>query len=108
MVGGDITLPPQFSVLRTARLCLVLQSNYACHCQSNAWPVMRSRIPQGHDSPNSYQCTKVASNGGTTDIARMKTVAIIGASNNRAKFGNKAVRAFVQQGCMVYPVNPNE
>jgi len=38
----------------------------------------------------------------------MDTVAIIGASNNRAKFGNKAVRAFLQQGYTVYPVNPNE
>jgi len=38
----------------------------------------------------------------------MKTVAIIGASNDRAKFGNKAVRAFQQQGYTVYPVNPNE
>jgi len=38
----------------------------------------------------------------------MKTVAIIGASANRAKFGNKAVRAFVQQGYTVYPVNPTE
>ena len=38
----------------------------------------------------------------------MKTVAIIGASNSRSKFGNKAVRAFLQQGCTVYPVNPNE
>ncbi|HXT11720.1 MAG TPA: CoA-binding protein [Candidatus Angelobacter sp.] len=38
----------------------------------------------------------------------MKTAAIIGASNNRRKFGNKAVRAFQQQGYTVYPVNPNE
>src|SRR5437867_2969182 len=38
----------------------------------------------------------------------MKTVAIIGASANRAKFGNKAVRAFLQQGYAVYPVNPRE
>ena len=38
----------------------------------------------------------------------MKTVAIIGASNDRAKFGNKAVRAFQQQGYTVYPVNPSE
>ena len=38
----------------------------------------------------------------------MKTVAVIGASNNRAKFGNKAVRAFCQQGYTVYPVNPKE
>jgi predicted CoA-binding protein len=38
----------------------------------------------------------------------MKTVAIIGASNDQNKFGNKAVRAFRQQGFTVYPVNPNE
>ena len=36
----------------------------------------------------------------------MKTVAVIGASADRAKYGNKAVRAFQQQGCAVYPVNP--
>ena|SRR5438105_3685096 len=36
----------------------------------------------------------------------MKTVAIIGASNDRGKFGNKAVRAFLSQGYTVYPVNP--
>jgi uncharacterized protein len=38
----------------------------------------------------------------------MKTVAVIGASSRRDKWGNKAVRAFAQQGYTVYPVNPNE
>jgi hypothetical protein len=38
----------------------------------------------------------------------MKTVAIIGASSDRRKFGNKAVRAFLQQGYKVFPVNPKE
>lgn len=38
----------------------------------------------------------------------MKTIAIIGASKDRNKFGNKAVRAFLQQGYEVYPVNPRE
>ena len=32
--------------------------------------------------------------------------AILGASTNREKFGNKAVRAHVDQGFEVYPVNP--
>ena len=36
----------------------------------------------------------------------MKTVAVIGASTDRNKFGNKAVRAYLQQGYTVYPVNP--
>ena len=37
-----------------------------------------------------------------------QTVAVIGASSNRAKFGNKAVRAFRQRGYTVWPVNPHE
>ena len=35
----------------------------------------------------------------------MKTVVILGASNDRTKFGNKAVRAYQQEGYTVYPVN---
>lgn len=38
----------------------------------------------------------------------MKTVVVLGASADRSKFGNKAVRAFVQTGFTVYPVNPKE
>ena len=38
----------------------------------------------------------------------MKTVAVVGASNNRAKFGNKAVRAFMAEGYEVIPINPHE
>ena len=38
----------------------------------------------------------------------MKSVAIIGASTDRGKFGNKAVRAYLRQGFTVYPVNPKE
>lgn len=34
------------------------------------------------------------------------TVAILGASADRRKFGNKSVRAHVQAGYHVYPVNP--
>lgn len=37
-----------------------------------------------------------------------KTVAILGASRDRAKFGNKAVRAFMDSGYEVYPVHPSE
>jgi uncharacterized protein len=36
-----------------------------------------------------------------------RVVAVIGASNDRRKFGNKAVRAFARQGYDVRPVNPN-
>jgi uncharacterized protein len=35
-----------------------------------------------------------------------KTIAIVGASADRAKYGNKAIRAFSQGGWTVYPVNP--
>jgi hypothetical protein len=37
-----------------------------------------------------------------------KTVAIIGASADRSKFSNKAVRAFVRQGYTVIPIHPKE
>jgi predicted CoA-binding protein len=38
----------------------------------------------------------------------MPTIAIIGASNNRRKYGNKALRAFRNQGYTVVPINPHE
>jgi uncharacterized protein len=38
----------------------------------------------------------------------MKTVAVIGASSNRRKYGNKALRAYVHQGYRVIPINPHE
>lgn len=38
----------------------------------------------------------------------MKTVAVIGASSNRDKFGNKALRAFAHKGYTVFPINPTE
>ena len=37
-----------------------------------------------------------------------KVVAVIGASNNRHKFGNKAVRAFLLEGYVVVPIHPRE
>jgi uncharacterized protein len=36
----------------------------------------------------------------------MSTVAIIGASTDPTKYGNRAVRAYVRQGYTVFPVNP--
>jgi uncharacterized protein len=37
-----------------------------------------------------------------------RTVAVIGASNDRHKFGNKALRAFEHRGYTVIPINPHE
>jgi len=37
-----------------------------------------------------------------------KIVAVIGASSNRRKFGNRALRAFRQHGYTAIPINPNE
>src|SRR5215813_10009300 len=37
-----------------------------------------------------------------------KVVAVIGASNDRRKFGNRAVRAYQQRGDTVIPINPHE
>jgi hypothetical protein len=38
----------------------------------------------------------------------MPSIAVIGASTDRSKYGNRAVRAYQDQGWTVYPVNPKE
>ena len=45
---------------------------------------------------------------GRYNSSMAKTVAVIGASSNRDKFGNKAFRAFLKQGYTTIPINPNE
>src|SRR6266481_5457829 len=46
--------------------------------------------------------------GCPSSVCMSKVVAVIGASRNRAKFGNRAVRAYVQEGYRVIPINPHE
>jgi len=41
-------------------------------------------------------------------LERQKTVAIIGASSDPRKYGNKAIKAYSIIGYKVYPINPNE
>jgi predicted CoA-binding protein len=41
-------------------------------------------------------------------MAKSTIVAVIGASNDRSKYGNKALRAFRQQGYTAVPINPHE
>ncbi len=43
----------------------------------------------------------------TASPTEQQRVAVIGASQNRKKFGNKCVRAYLQAGWEVYPVNPH-
>lgn len=50
--------------------------------------------------------TAFAEAGDSAHNRWMKTVAIIGASTNPEKYGNRAVRAFAEKGFEVYPVNP--
>ncbi len=38
----------------------------------------------------------------------MPSIAVIGASTDRSKYGNRAVRTYQAQGWTVYPVNPKE
>jgi predicted CoA-binding protein len=36
------------------------------------------------------------------------TIAIVGASSNRARYGNRAVRAYAARGYEVFPIHPSE
>ena len=42
------------------------------------------------------------------DFLKEGPYAVVGASNDRAKFGNRVLRAYVHKGWKVYPVNPRE
>lgn len=42
------------------------------------------------------------------EMSEPKTVAIVGASSHRSKFGNRALRAFERRGYRVLAINPNE
>ena len=57
---------------------------------------------------NSPTVSAIAQEDETVKAEEEKTVAIIGASNDRSKYGNKAVRAYLRMGFKVYPVNPKE
>lgn len=43
----------------------------------------------------------------TVDTPQARTVAIIGASRDRTKYGNLAVREHIARGDQVFPINPN-
>jgi len=42
------------------------------------------------------------------EAKEIKTIAVIGASSDRKKYSNKAIRAYVISGYEVYPINPKE
>ncbi|HCK40870.1 MAG: CoA-binding protein [Planctomycetaceae bacterium] len=50
----------------------------------------------------------LSSNNEPANDGAQPTVAILGASANRNKFGNKSVRAHAAQGYHVFPINPHE
>jgi len=41
-------------------------------------------------------------------LSKIKTIAVVGASNNPSKFGNKIVKDLLRRGFEVFPINPRE
>ena len=63
----------------------------------------KRRLP---DETHNFLCVRCVLSGYIGFMS--KVVAVIGASSNRSKFGNRALRAFQKQGYTVVPINPNE
>ena len=42
------------------------------------------------------------------DFLKQGPYAVVGASNDRTKYGNRVLRAYLHKGWKVYPVNPRE
>jgi uncharacterized protein len=42
------------------------------------------------------------------DLSKINSIAVVGASNNPAKYGNRIVNNLKDRGFKVYPVNPKE
>lgn len=47
-------------------------------------------------------------NARIADFLTGTAFAVVGASRDRAKYGNKVLRVYLQRGLTVYPVNPRE
>jgi len=62
-------------------------------------------LPEKEFVENLMKLTEI---GPETETEKQRIVAVIGASSDRNKFGNKAVRAYSTKGYKVYPVNPYE
>ena len=56
---------------------------------------------------NRRSCCPQVLHGGFTVPDSRPTVAILGASDDRSKYGNKAVRAYRDQGWEVFPIHPS-
>jgi hypothetical protein len=65
-----------------------------------------SATPSGTPSTESRASSPEA-RGPSPENSHHKTVAIVGASSNRRKFGNRALRAFRAQGYQVIAINPH-
>ena len=61
-----------------------------------------------HFNPPIKSVQELAKTAAQARIGCVKTVAVLGASANRNKYGNKAVRAYQRLGYEVYPINLNE
>jgi uncharacterized protein len=53
-----------------------------------------------------YMRTASPQQGSDVTSSRPQTVAVLGASQDRSKYGNKAVRAYRSAGYVVYPIHP--
>lgn len=63
-------------------------------------------MSQSANTPGTSAAADSSAGAGDGAGDRRPTVAVIGASGDRRKFGNKCVRAYLEAGYRVFPVNP--
>ncbi len=88
-----------------------LEPLFSCCCLSSSlvivvilvWLISRKGPPDGRVSFGIAVPEDLLQKGFNV---KKKSVAVLGASADRSKYSNKAVRAYVQEGWQVYPVNP--
>lgn len=91
---NDFDLSPYFNIIKYPYFPLRKKGSY-------------HHLPWMHDVVTDDNLNKIFVSPQINQFFSSKAYAVIGASADRNKFGNKVLRCYIQQNKIVYPVNPH-